>query len=693
MAKEAFAIMTGLFMYQCAQFIQTIDVQPAASKEDCICPKNDTECYCTLVIEYKLTMLLDNELVYPDNGKLRLRANNSELGTEHAARVITADGQTSRLVITVNGRFPGPRIEVYEGQLLHVKVVNNLYTEGVSIHFHGLPQKSTPWMDGVAYVTQCPVMPGQTFEHVFHATPPGTYFYHSHLGGQRFMGLYGPLIIRPKMALEEKEIIISLQEWNNELNSQTAHERAITQQFNFKTNEVIPSTFSVDGAGFERFAFQSGLMNGKGRFWTSLDSNNGSPLERFKIRAGTRYRFRVIGAMYALPMRIFIYGQRINLRSSDAYNINQLPVQSIVIHPGERYDFYWQSPEENSITSKEVLIIAKTLETPQSLNFSKYHAAEAVLEFEDFVGTAQSPNPKNTQDEVCLSELICPTFNCPFKYYPKNESRECISYNEVENIDPNQHYTNVVGDKVDEEHFFNFGFPGPDGNTPASINGRRFYLPTVSLLTQRHEKLSTSCNKSCETNGVCHCTHIQKIPSQKIVQFVLLDLGSGSGASHPIHLHGHSFYVMKTGYGTYNLTTGKLVQNSNAINCTDKFNYCSTAAWANSSWSGGNVPGMNPKPPQKDTIILPTGGYVVIRFVTDNPGMWFFHCHIDVHNQNGMAMVIEEGDSWPSPPKGFPICRSFLDNGEENVTSAGRRKSDTFLVIVTTAIFYSNLLY
>jgi hypothetical protein len=74
---------------------------------------------------------------------------------------------------------------------------------------------------------------------------------------------------------------------------------------------------------------------------------------------------------------------------------------------------------------------------------------------------------------------------------------------------------------------------------------------------------------------------------------------------------------MKTGYGTYNLTTGKLVQNSNDLNCTDKFNYCSTAAWANSSWSGGKVPGMNAKPPQKDTIILPTG--MCMLYVDKNP--------------------------------------------------------------------------
>ena len=33
----------------------------------------------------------------------------------------------------------------------------------------------------------------------------------------------------------------------------------------------------------------------------------------------------------------------------------------------------------------------------------------------------------------------------------------------------------------------------------------------------------------------------------------------------------------------------------------------------------------------KDTVILPGHGYVIIRFVADNPGWWLFHCHIIFH--------------------------------------------------------------
>ena len=48
---------------------------------------------------------------------------------------------------------------------------------------------------------------------------------------------------------------------------------------------------------------------------------------------------------------------------------------------------------------------------------------------------------------------------------------------------------------------------------------------------------------------------------------------------------------------------------------------------------------------RKDTVIVPAGGYVVIAFVGDNPGYWFLHsvhCHIEMHQLEGMAVIIQE---------------------------------------------------
>ena len=522
---------------------------PERTNEDCICNFTDEICFCELRIEPELTMILDRKLVYPDNGILRFRGqenNNTELTQNETARVITADGERSRLVIAINGKFPGPRIEVFDNQMIEVKIINLLHTDSVTVHFHGLHQRNTPWMDGVAFVTQCPILPGQTFVHRFRAFPPGSSLYHAHIGDQRSQGLYGPIVVRTDPSIRRlDEIIVTLQDWNHLMDAETAYYRMITEQFDFPTGEVIPTTSSVDGGQFSRFEFQSGLINGKGRFWYNRTSNNGAPLERFVVNAGNTYYFRVISANTLYPMRVYIEGQKLNLKASDAYDLDFITVQSIIIHPGERYDFTWQAPSE--LTKKEILLIAETLETSASLGGNKYHAAEAVIEFLEHQGTRNN-NPPNSQVENCTQNNKCQTFNCPFGNYGSTV-RTCLNFNNATNNDPIREPQPVLGDTVDEEYFFNFAFPGTPGNTPGSVNGRQFIFPTSSMLTEPGN-VGTACNESfCNRNGICECTYTQQIGSNKLIQMTFLNLGVGSGWSHPVHLHGHSFYVMKMGLG------------------------------------------------------------------------------------------------------------------------------------------------
>jgi iron transport multicopper oxidase len=42
-------------------------------------------------------------------------------------------------------------------------------------------------------------------------------------------------------------------------------------------------------------------------------------------------------------------------------------------------------------------------------------------------------------------------------------------------------------------------------------------------------------------------------------------------------------------------------------------------------------------PTYRDTIGVPSEGYVVLRFRANNPGVWFFHCHVDWHVPAGLA--------------------------------------------------------
>ena len=92
--------------------------------------------------------------------------------------------------------MPGPTIIAHKNQILNITVYNELKNvEGISIHWHGMHQRNTQGADGVAYITQLPLMAGQYMHYTFKATPSGTYWYHAHSGAQRTDGLYGALML------------------------------------------------------------------------------------------------------------------------------------------------------------------------------------------------------------------------------------------------------------------------------------------------------------------------------------------------------------------------------------------------------------------------------------------------------------------------------------------------------------------
>lgn len=76
-----------------------------------------------------------------------------------------------------NGQVPGPWIKVAVGDRVRV-VFHNELPQSSAIHFHGI---ETPMaMDGVPFVTQDPVKPGETFVYEFVADKAQQGMYHSH---------------------------------------------------------------------------------------------------------------------------------------------------------------------------------------------------------------------------------------------------------------------------------------------------------------------------------------------------------------------------------------------------------------------------------------------------------------------------------------------------------------------------------
>lgn len=98
-----------------------------------------------------------------------------------------------------NEQLPGPQLRVREGDRVRL-IVHNKLTESTAIHFHGLELPNA--MDGVPFITQPPIKPGESFTYEF--TVPegnhGSHMYHSHHNAakQVGLGLLGAFIVEPR---------------------------------------------------------------------------------------------------------------------------------------------------------------------------------------------------------------------------------------------------------------------------------------------------------------------------------------------------------------------------------------------------------------------------------------------------------------------------------------------------------------
>ncbi|XP_066915217.1 uncharacterized protein [Clytia hemisphaerica] len=602
-------------------------------------------------------MIFHKDLVYADNGRLYLyNEHPSNFSTVvPPEKVVTVDG-VNRMVEAVNETLPGPPIVAYEGQTMIIHIKNTLLSNAATIHFHGLHQRDTSYFDGMPYVTQCPIGAGQTFTHKFKLKQTGTYWYHSHIGSQRTNGVYGAFIIKKRYSpgvIPPKDMIMTVGDWHHE-NSDEVYVKMVYGNFIGRDKYEITGTH--DGGHFSGVPWVSALINGRGRY---IDPNTGkkimAPLTWFNVTKGTAYRFRVIGAGSLYPLRISIDNHVLRIIASDGYDFQEFEAESFVINPGERYDFILDANQPYG----NYWIRAVSLEEN-----GKDHSVEAILHYKQ----APDSEPSTTRKE-CTQDEPCVVLNCPFDFFTEEHIR-CTKVSDMKSADVHDETPEWRDDS--EEHFLNFAFPGQKV-TPGSVNGRKFEYPGINSLFQGQQvgqMQDYDCsNHDCGDDKICYCHYELTIPYNKTIQMVWLNMGVGSGYAHPMHIHGHSFYLLKLEYAQSDNKTGKITNHTPDINCGGGLNFCNSAKWSDPSWENGNIPGLNLKnPPRKDTVIVPTGGYAVIRIRSDNPGKWFLHCHIEVHALDGMGMIINEAPDHPlKPPKGFPSCVNFYDDNSRDI--------------------------
>ncbi|KAI7726371.1 hypothetical protein M8C21_004986, partial [Ambrosia artemisiifolia] len=117
-------------------------------------------------------------------------------------------------IVTVNGMFPGPTVYTREGDRVLINVTNS-----AQYNMHGLKQYANGWADGPAYITQCPIRPGNNYVYDFTITGQrGTLWWHAHILWLRAT-VYGAIVILPKQGTlfpfprPDREQVIVFGEW------------------------------------------------------------------------------------------------------------------------------------------------------------------------------------------------------------------------------------------------------------------------------------------------------------------------------------------------------------------------------------------------------------------------------------------------------------------------------------------------
>ncbi|KAL1538943.1 Laccase-17 [Salvia divinorum] len=494
----------------------------------------------------------------------------ADAATRHYEFNITMQNVTrlchTRSIVTVNGKFPGPRVVAREGDRLLINVTN-LVPNNITIHWHGIRQLRSGWADGPTYITQCPIRTGQSYVYNFTVIGQrGTLWWHAHVSWLRST-LYGPIIILPKKNVPYpfpnpyKQVPIIFGEW-----------------FITDTEAIISQA----------------LQTGGGPNVSDAYTINGLP-----------------GPLY-------------NCSAKDIFKLKttNLLLQTKPTAPAAAF----------LMTARPYVTGAGTFDNS---------TVAGILEYESTPSTKNLPLHKPT-----LPPLNDTAFATNFTNRLRSLATPQFPAKVPRSVDRRFLFTVGLGTKPCDR---NATCQGPNGTKfAASVSNISFVQPTTALLQAHFTGRSGGVyaadfpynplrwfnytGKPPNNTMVGSGTKLMVLPFNTSVEVVMQDTSILGAESHPLHLHGYNFFVVGQGFGNYTpLTT------------------LNGLIW--STRSSGTVP-----------VSVPPGGWVAIRFLADNPGVWFMHCHLEVHTSWGlkMAWLVLDGklpnQKLLPPPSDLPKC-------------------------------------
>lgn len=424
-------------------------------------------------------------------------------------------------VITINGKFPGPVINVTTNNHVIVDVYNQL-DEDLLITWSGVQMRRNSWQDGVLG-TNCPIPSKWNWTYQFQVKDQiGSFFYFPSTNFQRASGGFGPFVINNReiipipFAQPDGEIFIMIGDW-------------YTQDYT-----ALRST--LDG-GKDLGIPDGVLINGKGPYqYNNTLVPNGIDHETITVDPGKTYRIRVHNVGISTSLNFRIQNHNLFLVETEGYYTDQANYTDFDIHAGQSYSFLL-STDQNAST--DYYIVASARFVNESL-WQKVTGV-AVLHYSNSKGGVSGPLPPPPDD-----------------FYNKgasmNQARSIRLNTSASGARPNPQGSFRYGSiNVTDTYLLKVTAPvAINGTTRAAINGISFHKPDVPFRLADNNQLRGIYKLDFPSKPMNRTPVIDRsIINATYKGFIEIVLQNNDSSVQNFHLDGYSFFVVGMDYGDW----------------------------------------------------------------------------------------------------------------------------------------------
>ena len=237
--------------------------------------------------------------------------------------------------ITVNGSTPGPVLHLQVGELVEISVINKIYDDVTTVHWHGFFQNETPFSDGIIGVTQCPISNVEGYNVMtykfFAQNDPGTFWYHGHFDDQYPDGLIGAIIINSPT----EKAVLQAEGGHYDLDIDD-FVLMVADYYESPAKFLLPVYLSPASGGDEPMP-DAFIVNGKlSEKWS------------IKVSKSMIYRVRVINGAAFSMFNVTVDGMPLKIVEIDGRLVTPFTVSYFVLNVAQRVNFLLDFSKLNS---------------------------------------------------------------------------------------------------------------------------------------------------------------------------------------------------------------------------------------------------------------------------------------------------------------------------------------------------------